>query len=495
MSRSFHAPEYPVSKEERLVKQITAKSEDFSRWYLEIIRRTEMADYAPIKGIMVIRPYGYAVWENIQRLMDRRIKETGHVNAYFPLFIPESFLKKEMEHLEGFAPEVAWVTHGGQEELEERLAVRPTSEAIIGSMYAKWIQSYRDLPVLINQWANIVRWEKVTRPFLRTTEFLWQEGHTAHETSEEAQEETLKVLHMYKEFVETELAIPVIEGRKSARERFAGATETYAIEALMSDGKALQMGTSHNLGQHFSKVFEIRFEDREQKQQYAWQTSWGTSTRMIGALVMTHGDDSGLRLPPQVAPVQVVIVPISLGNWKENVLPVAAAIEKELHEAGFRVRLDAREEFTPGWKFSEWEMRGVPLRVEIGPKDIKDSRAVLVRRDMKKKDFVGLTSLAHQVKKTLREIQVSLFDQALSFQQENTRSVSGYPEFKEVIDSQRGFVRAWWCGQEACEDKIKEETMATIRVIPLKRDIEEAPGDCVYCRKKGRELAYFARAY
>jgi prolyl-tRNA synthetase len=484
-----------VSKEERLVKQITAKSEDFSRWYLEIIRRAEMADYAPIKGIMVIRPYGYAVWENIQRLMDRRIKETGHVNAYFPLFIPESYLKKEMEHLEGFAPEVAWVTVGGQEELEERLAVRPTSEAIIGSMYAKWIQSYRDLPVLINQWANIVRWEKVTRPFLRTTEFLWQEGHTAHETSEEAQEETLKVLDMYKEFVETELAIPVIAGRKSARERFAGATETYAIEALMSDGKALQMGTSHNLGQHFSKVFEIQFEDREQKQQYAWQTSWGTSTRLIGALVMTHGDDSGLRLPPQVAPVQVVIVPISLGNWKENVLPVAAAIEKELKEAGLRVRLDAREEFTPGWKFSEWEMRGVPLRVEIGPKDIQDSRAVLVRRDMKKREFVGLAALAPQVKKTLQEIQSSLFDQALKFRQENTRSVSDYGEFKEVIEAKRGFVRAWWCGDQACEDKIKEETMATIRVIPLQLGVEDHPGACVYCRKKGRELAYFARAY
>ncbi len=484
-----------MSKEERFVKQITAKSEDFSRWYLEIIRRAEMADYAPMKGIMVIRPYGYAIWENIQRLMDRRIKETGHVNAYFPLFIPESFLKKEMEHLEGFAPEVAWVTHGGQEELEERLAVRPTSEAIIGSMYAKWIQSYRDLPVLINQWANIVRWEKVTRPFLRTTEFLWQEGHTAHETSEEAQDETLKILYMYKEFVESELAIPVIEGRKSARERFAGAMETYAIEALMSDGKALQMGTSHNLGQHFSKVFEILFEDREQRQQYAWQTSWGVSTRLIGALVMTHGDDSGLRMPPQVAPIQVVVVPISLGNWKENVLPIAVSIEKELREAGLRVRLDAREEFTPGWKFSDWEMRGVPLRVEVGPKDIQENRAVLVRRDIKKKDFVGLTSLAPQVKKILQEIQSSLYDQALRFRRENTRSVSDYQEFKEVIESKRGFIRTWWCGGEACEDKIKEETMASIRVIPLKDEAAEDPGDCVCCRKKGRELAYFARAY
>jgi prolyl-tRNA synthetase len=484
-----------VAKDERFVKQITAKTEDFSRWYLEIIRKTEMADYAPMKGIMVIRPYGYAIWENMQRLLDRRIKETGHVNAYFPLFIPESLLKKEMEHLEGFAPEVAWVTQGGQEELEERLAVRPTSEAIIGSMYAKWIQSYRDLPVLINQWANIVRWEKVTRPFLRTTEFLWQEGHTAHETIEEAQDETIKVLYLYKDFVESELAIPVIEGRKSERERFAGAMETYAIEALMSDGKALQMGTSHNLGQHFSKVFDIRFEDREQKQQYVWQTSWGVSTRLIGALVMTHGDDSGLRIPPQVAPIQVVVVPISLGSWKENVLPVALAIEKELLEAGLRVKLDAREEFTPGWKFSEWEMRGVPLRVEVGPKDIKENRAVLVRRDVQQKDFVGLAALVPQVKKTLQEIQSSLFDQALKFQRENTRSVSDYQEFKEVLESKRGFIRSWWCGDEACEDKIKEETMASIRVIPLKEEAKGDPGDCVYCRKKGRELAYFARAY
>ncbi len=484
-----------MAKDERFVKQITAKSEDFSRWYQEIIRKTELADYAPMKGMMVIRPAGYSIWENIQKLLDRRIKDTGHVNAYFPLFIPESLFKKEMEHLEGFAPEVAWVTRGGQEELEEPLAVRPTSEAIIGSMYARWIQSYRDLPVLINQWANIVRWEKVTRPFLRTTEFLWQEGHTAHETSGDAQEETIKILYLYKEFVESELAIPVIEGRKTLREKFAGALETYAIEALMSDGKALQMGTSHNLGQHFSKVFDIRFEDREQKLQYVWQTSWGVSTRLIGALVMTHGDDSGLRLPPQVAPLQIVIVPISLGNWKESVLPAASAIEKELRQAGWRVRLDAREEFTPGWKFSEWEMRGVPLRIEVGPRDIQESRAVLVRRDVQKKEFVGLAALATRVKETLQDIQASLFDQALRFQRENTRTIFDYDEFKETIESERGFIRSWWCGDESCEDRIKEETMATVRVIPLKRNEEEAIGDCVCCRKKGRELAVFARAY
>jgi prolyl-tRNA synthetase len=334
--------EREVNKEERYVKKLTSKSVDFSKWYVEVIRKAELADYAPMKGMMVIRPYGYAVWENIQYLMDERIKSTGHSNAYFPLFIPESYLQKEAEHVEGFAPEVAWVTHGGNEELEERLAVRPTSEAIICSMYSKWIKSWRDLPVLINQWANIVRWEKVTRPFLRTTEFLWQEGHTAHETHEEAKKETLMILSLYKECVEKELAIAVVSGKKSERERFAGALETYAIEALMSDGKALQMGTSHNLGQHFSKVFNIRFEDREQKLQYVWQTSWGVSTRLVGALIMAHGDDSGLRFPPRVAPIQVVIVPIAISNWKEKVLPQAQKVKKMLLHRGVRTKLDDR---------------------------------------------------------------------------------------------------------------------------------------------------------
>jgi len=484
-----------VEQDERFVKQITPKSVDFSRWYVEIIRKTEMADYAPMKGMMVIRPYGYAVWEHIQRLMDKRIKDSGHVNAYFPLFIPESFLKKEMEHLEGFAPEVAWVTRGGQEELEERLAVRPTSEAIIGSMYAKWIQSWRDLPLLINQWANIVRWEKVTRPFLRTTEFLWQEGHTAHETAEEAQAETLKILYLYKEFCEQELAIPVLEGKKTAREKFAGAQETYAIEALMSDGKALQMGTSHNLGQHFSKVFNIRFEDREQNLRYVWQTSWGVSTRLIGALVMSHGDDSGLRFPPQVAPIQVVVVPIALGNWKETVLPVAEKVSQELSQNGYRVRLDRREEFTPGWKFSEWEMRGVPLRLEVGPRDLKENRCVAVRRDTGAKESLSLESLPRTVPDLLKDIQASLFNQALEFRNQNTHSVQNYEEFKDIIESRRGLIKAWWCGEEACEDKIKEETMATVRVIPLHRDNNETAGPCVCCRKKGQELVFFARAY
>ena len=481
-----------MNKEERFVTAITPKSEDFSRWYTEIIRRAELADYAPMKGMMVIRPYGYAIWENIQRLLDIRIKETGHTNAYFPLFIPETFLQKETEHLEGFSPEVAWVTHGGEEELEERLAVRPTSEAIIGNMYSKWIKSWRDLPVLINQWANIVRWEKVTRPFLRTTEFLWQEGHTAHETSEEAEKETLMILDLYREFVETELAIPVLSGKKTARERFAGALETYAIEALMSDGKALQMGTSHNLGQHISKVFNIRFEDREQKLRYVWQTSWGVSTRMVGAVIMVHGDDSGLKFPPRIAPTQIVIIPISLGNWKQEVLPKAQELEQKLKQEGWRVKLDDREEFTPGWKFSEYEMRGIPLRIEIGPRDIKNNQAVVVRRDNRTKESVSLDSLQMKIPQILSDIQDAMLAEAQKFQKENTREVDNYEDFKSVLESKRGFIKTFWCGSQDCEDKIKEETMATIRVVPLEK---EEKGKCVFCQTDACQWVYFARAY
>jgi prolyl-tRNA synthetase len=484
-----------VKKEERFVKQITPKSVDFSKWYVEIIRKAELADYASMKGMMIIRPYGYAIWENLKAQLDKRIKDSGHSNAYFPLFIPESFLAKETEHLEGFSPEVAWVTHGGQEELEERLAVRPTSEAIIGSMYSKWIKSWRDLPVLINQWANIVRWEKVTRPFLRTTEFLWQEGHTVHETLEEAQEETLMILAMYKEFVESELAIPVISGIKSEREKFAGALATYAIEALMSDGKALQMGTSHNLGQHFSKVFNIRYEDRNQNIQYAWQTSWGMSTRLVGALIMSHGDDSGLRLPPRIAPIQAVIVPISMGNWKEEVLPAAVKLKSELHEIGVRVELDQREEFTPGWKFSEWEMRGVPLRIEIGPRDVKENQAICVRRDNGQKEPVPLDSLKARLPEFLSDIQKSLYEKALEFQTTNTHDIESYQEFKSTLEEKKGFLRTFWCGRSSCEEKIKEETMATIRIILLEEDRSKSEGKCVLCGEKSNKLAYFARAY
>lgn len=484
-----------VSKDERFVKQITPKTEDFSRWYVEIIQKTELADYAPMKGMMVIRPYGYALWENIQRLLDQRIKATGHVNAYFPLFIPESFLQKEAEHVKGFSPEVAWVTAGGKEDLDERLAVRPTSEAIICHMYSKWIKSWRDLPVLINQWANIVRWEKVTRPFLRTTEFLWQEGHTCHETAEEAQNETLLILGMYKEFVETELAIPVLAGRKTWREKFAGAQETYAIEALMSDGKALQMGTSHNLGQHFSQAFNIRFEDRNQNLQYVWQTSWGMTTRLIGAIVMSHGDDSGLKMPPRVAPMQAVIVPIAMGNWKETILPAARTAEENLKKAGVRVHLDIREEFTPGWKFAEYEMRGVPVRIEIGPRDVKSGQAVLVRRDKKTKETAPLESLAARVPVLLEDIQASLFEDAKKYLSENIREARTYDEFKDNLENKRGFVKSLWCGSESCEDRIKNETMATIRVIPLETEDQLVEGVCVSCGKDARTLACFARAY
>jgi len=481
--------------DERLVKQLTPKSEDFSKWYLELVQKAELADYTPMKGMMVIRPYGYAVWENIQRALDARIKASGHVNAYFPLFIPESFLKKEAEHVEGFSPEVAWVTVGGQEELEERLAVRPTSEAIIGHMYAKWIKSWRDLPLLVNQWANIVRWEKVTRPFLRTTEFLWQEGHTCHETAADGEAETLKILDLYKDLCETELAIPVLSGRKSQREKFAGAQMTYAIEALMSDGKALQMGTSHNLGQHFSKAFDIKFEDRSQKLQYVWQTSWGMTTRTVGALIMVHGDDSGLVFPPRVAPVQAVIVPISVGNWRESVLPLAAKVREDLGRAGVRIELDAREEFTPGWKFSEYEMRGVPLRIEIGPRDVKQEQVVMVRRDTGKKDAAPLASVSDVVPRVLADIQQSLYDRALAFRRENTREVSDFASFKAVMEEKRGFIKGCWCGDEACEDRIKDETMATIRVLPLEQPADLAGRPCVCCGRPAKMLAVFARAY
>ena len=374
-----------AAKKAGQVTEITPQSQDFSRWYLDVVRRAELADYSPVKGCMVIRPYGYAIWELIQQGLDRRFKATGHVNAYFPLFIPESLLMSEAEHVEGFAPQVAWVTHGGDEELDERLVIRPTSEVIIGTMYAKWIQSWRDLPVLINQWANVVRWEKVTRPFLRTTEFLWQEGHTAHETEAEAQEETLRILALYKEFGENELAMPVIDGQKSESEKFAGASKTYSIEALMGDGRALQAGTSHNLGQNFAKAFDIQFQGRDKTVQHAWTTSWGVSTRLIGGAIMTHGDDSGLILPPRIAPYQVVIVPIPRGNWQETVLPRAREIRAELVRQGVRVMLDDRDAYTPGWKFAEWELRGVPLRLEIGPKDIEKSQVMLARRDTREK--------------------------------------------------------------------------------------------------------------
>src|SRR5437762_7517183 len=398
-----------------LPTEITPQSQDFGRWYIDVVRRAELADYSPVKGCMVIRPYGYAIWELIQQGLDKRFKETGHVNAYFPLFIPEKLLLREAEHVEGFSPQVAWVTRGGDEDLEERLAIRPTSEAIIGTMYSKWIKSWRDLPVLINQWANVVRWEKVTRPFLRTTEFLWQEGHTAHETEQEAQEETMKILDLYSDVCESMLAMPVVKGRKSESEKFAGALRTYSIEALMGDGRALQAGTSHNLGQNFAKAFDITFQARDKSVQHVWGTSWGMTTRLVGALIMVHGDDSGLVLPPRVAPYQVVIVPIPRGNWQETVLPKAREIQQQLVAGGVRVTLDDRDAYTPGWKFAEWELRGVPLRLEIGPKDIEKSTVLVARRDTREKEAVPVEGLVASVRARLEQIQRTLFDRAVQF--------------------------------------------------------------------------------
>lgn len=481
-------------KKESFVTAIASRSEDFSRWYTDVIRRAELADYSPVKGSMVIRPYGYAIWELMQAELDARLKATGHVNAYFPLFIPESLLRKEAAHVEGFAPQVAWVTRGGDEDLEERLVVRPTSEAIIGTMYAKWIQSWRDLPILINQWANVVRWEKVTRLFLRTTEFLWQEGHTAHETEIEAQEEALRMLGIYKEFVESELAIPVIDGKKTDSEKFAGAQTTYSIEALMGDGRALQAGTSHMLGQNFSKVFDIKFQARDKSLQYVWQTSWGMTTRLIGGLIMTHGDDSGLILPPRIAPYQVVVVPIPRGNWRESVLPLATEVTRELTDSDVRVMLDDREVYTPGWKFSEWEMRGVPLRMEIGPKDIEKSQVILVRRDTREKIPTPMDGLVSRVNELLLLIQKSLLEKATRFRDDHTTLVTSREEFVRILDGKRpGFIIAPWCGQEDCEVSIKTQTQATIRNVTL--DSKSASGSCVQCGRPGETDAYFAKSY
>jgi prolyl-tRNA synthetase len=477
-----------------LPTEITKQSVDFGRWYIDVVRRAELADYSPVKGCMVIRPYGYAIWELMQQALDRRFKATGHVNAYFPLFIPESLLMKESQHVQGFAPQVAWVTQGGNEVLEERLVVRPTSETIIGTMYAKWVHSWRDLPILINQWANVVRWEKVTRLFLRTTEFLWQEGHTAHETAEEAQEETLKMLGVYKDFAETELAMPVVDGQKTDSEKFAGAERTYSIEGLMRDGRALQAGTSHNLGQNFAKVFDIKFQARDKSVQYVHGTSWGVSTRMIGGVIMTHGDEGGLILPPRIAPYQVVIIPIPRGNWKETILPKAQAIRDELVARGIRVMIDDRDSQTPGWKYNEWELRGVPLRMEIGPKDLEKSQVVLARRDTREKAFVPMDGLAANVAERLNTIQQALYDRALQYRTEHTTETDSYAEFKEIMDGRPGFVVSPWCGSAACEADIKAETQATIRNIPFTSK-PVAGKKCLKCDAPATTHAWFAKSY
>lgn len=479
-----------MAKEKTFVENITSQDEDFSRWYTDVIMQAKMVDYSDVKGCMVIREYGYGIWELIQKEMDARFKQTGHKNAYFPLLIPESLLKKEAEHVEGFAPEVAWVTHGGGEPLAERLCIRPTSETIICSMYSKWVQSYRDLPLLLNQWCNVVRWEKSTRPFLRTSEFLWQEGHTVHATKEEAEEETTKMLGVYREFAENVLAIPVVTGRKSEKEKFAGALHTYTMEALMLDGKALQMGTSHNLGQNFAKGFDIQFLDNDGQLKYVWQTSWGTSTRMIGGLIMVHGDDRGLKLPPKVAPIQCVIVPVAA--HKEGVLDQAKDILAHLRNAGIRAELDDREQ-SPGWKFNEWELKGVPVRLEIGPRDIEKGEAVLARRDTHEKISVSIEGIEKTVEELLDTIQKNMLEQARAFRDAHTFTATTWEEFLQGIDQKHGFVRAMWCGETECETAIKEESGVTTRCMPFEQ--ESLSGVCVHCGKPAKQLTYFAKAY
>jgi prolyl-tRNA synthetase len=473
---------------QKFVEELTDQSDDFSRWYNEVVRKAQLADYSPVRGSMVIRPYGYAMWEHMQRLLDGRIKATGHQNAYFPLLIPESLLQLEADHVEGFAPQVAWVTHGGNDELEERYAIRPTSEAIIGHMYSKWIESYRDLPILINQWANVMRWEKVTRLFLRTAEFLWQEGHTAHATEAEAQEEVLRMLEVYRDFVETELAIPVWPGRKSDSEKFAGAAATYSIEALMRDGKALQAGTSHDLGQHFAKVFDITYQDEAGKRQHVWQTSWGMTTRLIGAIIMTHGDDAGLRLPPRVAPIQAVVVPIyRKPEDKAAVLEFLAKL-KETLGTSVRLHVDDRDQYTPGWKYNEYEMRGVPVRLEVGPKDVANQAVMSVRRDSRAKESIPLAQLAARLPALLEDVQQALFTSALQFRDENTVFANSVEEAEAHFKDKRGYVAMAWDGSAALEEQMKARTMATLRCVPIDQSrFEKAAG--------GKTWALFARAY
>jgi len=478
---------------QQFVQDIADIHGDFPQWYTDVVVRTELADYGPVKGTMIIRPYGYAIWENIQRELDQRFKATGHQNAYFPMFIPYSFLMKEAEHVEGFAPEVALVTHVGNEELPEKLVVRPTSETIIGNSYAKWIKSYRDLPLKLNQWANVVRWEKATRPFLRTSEFLWQEGHTAHRTAEEAEEETMTMLGVYDEFAKNVLAIPMLTGRKSEKEKFAGAVATYTIEAMMLDGKSLQSGTSHNLGQNFGKAFNIQFLDKDNKLKYPYQSSWGVSTRLIGAVIMAHGDERGLKLPPMVAPIQVVIVPIQA--FKEGVVEAADKIAEELKKIGIRVEVDDRDQ-SPGWKFNEWEMKGVPCRIEIGPRDIENNSCMTCRRDTHEKEVLSLDGIAESIKQKLQSIQENMYEQAKQFRDSHILVCDNMDELKKAVDT-GNFAKTMWCGDRACEDKVKEETSASSRCMPF--DQTRVGNKCVCCGKELKEgegkVIYFAKAY
>ncbi len=480
-----------MAKDKKLVEAITSMDTDFAQWYTDVVKKAELIDYSSVKGCMVIKPAGYAIWENIQNELDRRFKETGVENVYMPMFIPESLLQKEKDHVEGFAPEVAWVTHGGLNPLQERMCVRPTSETLFCDFYANDIQSYRDLPKCYNQWCSVVRWEKETRPFLRSREFLWQEGHTAHATAEEAEERTIQMLNLYTDFCEEVLAMPVIRGKKTDKEKFAGAEATYTIEALMHDGKALQSGTSHNFGDGFAKAFGIQYTDRDNKLQYVHQTSWGMTTRLIGAIIMVHGDDSGLVLPPRIAPLQVMVIPIQ--QHKEGVLERAEELKAMLAKAGIRVRLDDSEK-SPGWKFSEQEMRGIPIRVELGPKDIEAGKCVLVRRDTREKIECTLDKVTETVEELLDNIQHAMYTRAKAHLESHISDVKSYAEFQDAVENKPGFIRAMWCGSEECEIKIKEDTTATSRCMPMKE--EEAVADvCVCCGKPAHKLVYWGKAY
>ncbi len=478
-----------MAKQEKLVKSITSMDEDFAKWYTDVCIKAELIDYASVKGCMIIRPYGYAIWENIQHIMDGMFKELGHENVYMPLFIPESLLQKEKDHVEGFAPEVAWVTHGGEEKLEERMCVRPTSETLFCDHFKNIVHSYRDLPKLYNQWCNVVRWEKTTRPFLRSREFLWQEGHTLHATADEARKETEQMLNLYARFAEEALAMPVVKGQKTDKERFAGAEATYTIEALMHDGKALQSGTSHYFGDGFSRAFDVQYTDKENKPVHPFQTSWGTTTRLIGAVIMTHGDDNGLVLPPAIAPIQVVIVPVA--SHKEGVLEKADEVCENLKKV-CRVKLDNSDQ-TPGWKFAEYEMKGVPLRIEIGPRDIENNQCVVVRRDNREKIFVNLDELESRIPELLKEYHDALYNRALERRTNMTYDAKNLDEIKEIAETKPGFIRAMWCGDRECEDKLKEVAGITSRCIPFE---QEHIGDtCVCCGKKADKMLYWGKAY
>jgi len=471
-----------------------AKKDDISEWYTQVVTKSGLADYASVKGFMVLMPYGYSVWEKIREFLDTRLKEMGHSNAYFPTLIPESFLRKEAEHFSGFTPEVFWVTLAGNDKLGERLAVRPTSETVIYDSYAKWIRSWRDLPLLINVWNSVLRAEiKATKPFMRTSEFLWQEGHTVHADKEDCDAEVMRILELYRQLTEDQLAIPVLVGQKTDREKFVGALYTTTLEAIMPDGKALQMGTSHNLGQNFSKAFEIKYLGKDEQTHYAWNASWGASWRLIGALIMLHGDDRGLVIPPRIAPIQVVVVPIPYKNAEATMMILAKTTTKKLQEAGISAILDDREQYTPGWKFNEWELKGVPLRIEIGPRDVTRHEVTMVRRDTLERSTIPEGDVVVEATRLLDTIQSSLFERARRALKEAIRDVTTYDEMKRTLENQGGFVRACWCSDTACEDRIKEETGATIRVVPLKD--EKAFASCVRCGKKADKVVYFGRAY